>query len=70
MGRLFGTDGVRGVANRDLTAELALALGRQRPLGALAASAGDSRRQRAGSRSSAVTRGPAARCSKPPSSPA
>jgi phosphoglucosamine mutase len=27
MPRLFGTDGVRGVANRDLTAELALALG-------------------------------------------
>ena len=27
MGRLFGTDGVRGVANTDLTAELALALG-------------------------------------------
>lgn len=27
MGRLFGTDGVRGVANRDLTAELALQLG-------------------------------------------
>jgi phosphoglucosamine mutase len=27
MGRLFGTDGVRGVANCDLTAELALALG-------------------------------------------
>lgn len=27
MGRLFGTDGVRGVANRKLTAELALALG-------------------------------------------
>jgi len=27
MGRLFGTDGVRGVANIDLTAELALALG-------------------------------------------
>ncbi|GGO83597.1 phosphoglucosamine mutase [Wenjunlia tyrosinilytica] len=26
MGRLFGTDGVRGVANRDLTAELALGL--------------------------------------------
>ena len=26
MGRLFGTDGVRGVANRDLTAELAVAL--------------------------------------------
>ena len=23
MGRLFGTDGVRGVANRELTAELA-----------------------------------------------
>src|SRR5213079_2633540 len=27
MGRLFGTDGVRGVANTELTAELALALG-------------------------------------------
>lgn len=27
MARLFGTDGVRGIANRDLTAELALALG-------------------------------------------
>ena len=26
MGRLFGTDGVRGVANRELTAELGLAL--------------------------------------------
>jgi phosphoglucosamine mutase len=26
MGRLFGTDGVRGVANRDLTAELALSV--------------------------------------------
>ena len=25
-GRLFGTDGVRGLANRDLTAELALSL--------------------------------------------
>lgn len=28
MGRLFGTDGVRGVANADLTPELAFALGR------------------------------------------
>lgn len=28
MGRLFGTDGVRGVANRDLTPDLTLALGR------------------------------------------
>ena len=27
MARLFGTDGVRGVANQDLTAELAVALG-------------------------------------------
>ena len=27
MGRLFGTDGVRGLANRELTADLALALG-------------------------------------------
>ena len=26
MGRLFGTDGVRGLANRDVTAELALGL--------------------------------------------
>ena len=28
MSRLFGTDGVRGVANKDLTPDLALALGR------------------------------------------
>lgn len=28
MGKLFGTDGVRGVANRELTPELALGLGR------------------------------------------
>ena len=28
MGRLFGTDGVRGIANRELTPDLALALGR------------------------------------------
>ncbi len=28
MGRLFGTDGVRGVANKDLTVELALQIGR------------------------------------------
>jgi phosphoglucosamine mutase len=28
MGELFGTDGVRGVANRDLTAELAFKIGR------------------------------------------
>jgi phosphoglucosamine mutase len=28
MGRLFGTDGIRGVANRDLTPDLVLALGR------------------------------------------
>ncbi|MDR1664253.1 MAG: phosphoglucosamine mutase [Clostridiales bacterium] len=28
MGKLFGTDGVRGVANTELTAEMALALGR------------------------------------------
>ena len=28
MGKLFGTDGVRGVANSELTPELALALGR------------------------------------------
>ncbi|MGB0190747.1 MAG: phosphoglucosamine mutase, partial [Nocardioides sp.] len=27
MGRLFGTDGVRGLANGDLTADLALRLG-------------------------------------------
>ncbi|MEC7103756.1 MAG: phosphoglucosamine mutase, partial [Actinomycetota bacterium] len=26
MGRLFGTDGVRGLANRDITAELAVDL--------------------------------------------
>lgn len=28
MGRLFGTDGIRGIANRDLTCELAMNLGR------------------------------------------
>ena len=28
MGRMFGTDGVRGIANTELTAELALKLGR------------------------------------------
>ncbi|MDR2656351.1 MAG: phosphoglucosamine mutase [Oscillospiraceae bacterium] len=28
MGRLFGTDGVRGVANQDLTCELAMTIGR------------------------------------------
>ncbi|MGZ8571209.1 MAG: hypothetical protein ACXWW5_03185, partial [Actinomycetota bacterium] len=28
MGQLFGTDGVRGVYGRDLTDELAFALGR------------------------------------------
>ncbi len=28
MGRLFGTDGIRGIANRDLTCELATKLGR------------------------------------------
>src|SRR4029078_2540907 len=28
MGKLFGTDGVRGVANKDLTGELAFRLGR------------------------------------------
>ncbi len=27
MARLFGTDGVRGVANRDLTCELAFRIG-------------------------------------------
>ena len=28
MGRLFGTDGVRGIANRELTPELAFKLGK------------------------------------------
>ena len=28
MGRLFGTDGVRGIANADLTPELAFSLGK------------------------------------------
>ena len=28
MGSMFGTDGVRGVANRDLTPDLAFKLGR------------------------------------------
>ncbi len=28
MGKLFGTDGIRGVANKDLTPELAFKVGR------------------------------------------
>ncbi len=28
MGRLFGTDGVRGIAGEDMTCELAMAIGR------------------------------------------
>ena len=28
MGRLFGTDGARGVANKEITVDLALAIGR------------------------------------------
>ena len=28
MGRLFGTDGARGIANSDLTCELAMQIGR------------------------------------------
>ena len=28
MGKLFGTDGVRGIANKDLTPELAYNIGR------------------------------------------
>lgn len=31
MGRLFGTDGVRGIANKDLTNELALSFGKAAP---------------------------------------
>lgn len=61
MGRLFGTDGVRGVANRELTAELALALAPRRR---------DDCRGRAHrvgeSRCLAAIRGPAARCWRPP----
>jgi len=40
MARLFGTDGVRGVANKDLTPDLALALGRAAGL-VIAPSGGD-----------------------------
>ncbi|RKN46797.1 phosphoglucosamine mutase [Streptomyces hoynatensis] len=40
MGRLFGTDGVRGVANADLTAEMALGLS-VAAVGVLAAPSGD-----------------------------
>ena len=32
MARLFGTDGVRGVANKELTVELAMNLVRQEPM--------------------------------------
>ena len=40
MARLFGTDGVRGVANKDLTPDLALALGRAAAL-VMAAAGGE-----------------------------
>ena len=60
MARLFGTDGVRGVANQDLTAELALALG-----SAAARRLGSSGATRVGWPWWAATRAPAARCSKP-----
>ena len=33
MGKLFGTDGVRGVAGKDLTCELALQIGRATEIG-------------------------------------
>ena len=62
MGRLFGTDGVRGVANHDLTAELALALGSAaaRRLGSVGGHAPARRRRRprpAGQRRDAGSRG-------------
>ena len=41
MGRLFGTDGVRGIANSELTCELAMNIGRA----AAAVLTGDSRRR-------------------------
>ena len=28
MGRIFGTDGARGIANKELTVDLALSIGR------------------------------------------
>ena len=56
----FGTDGVRGVANEELTAELALALGRA---AARVLPAPDLRRR-------VATRGARGRCSRPPSRPA
>ena len=43
MGRLFGTDGVRGVANHELTAELALRSGAAAARLPIAAVAGGSR---------------------------
>ena len=43
MGRLFGTDGVRGVANSELTPELAFNLGKA---GAAVLSQGNKRRYR------------------------
>ena len=72
MARLFGTDGVRGLANADLSPELATAVSAS-AAGVLAEHA------RAGGRRGAravvpwpswvVTRGPAARCSRRPSPP-
>ena len=65
MGSLFGTDGVRGLANADLTPELALAVASAAARVLVAHDATAPAR----SRSSDATRGPAARCSRPRSSP-
>ncbi len=44
MGRIFGTDGVRGVANRDVTPELAFKIGRATAKAIAAAAAADAHR--------------------------
>src|SRR5690625_2227966 len=46
MARLFGTDGVRGLANKEITAELALALG-SAAASVLVAATAEGRRPRA-----------------------
>ena len=65
MGRLFGTDGVRGRANADLTPELALAVA----VAAAQVLLERDRSPRARWPWSAGTRGPAARCWRRPWSP-
>ena len=72
MGTLFGTDGVRGLANRDLTADLALdlAAAAAHVLGELGELHAGTSRAPVPAPSWAVIRAPVVSSSRPPRSPA